>query len=159
MSYIVATSSLWRRSFLQGSLAGLFEWTNQRERWRRPGLHAPHLQAAHVHPSSPQTDMLTDETPAAALTIRELQLCGGRHSFQICALKTAGRGETQQKRRGRGSDTVIFFIRTNKMITTRGTKQKMDLKGNRLYKIADNETIIDKFSYIFVSRYKYGILQ
>lgn len=45
------------------------------------------------------------------------------------------------------------------MITSRGTKQKVDLKGNRLYKIADIETIIDKFSYIFVSMYKYGILQ
>lgn len=34
------------------------------------------------------------------------------------------------------------------MITSRGAKQKVALKGNRLYKIADNETIIDIFIYI-----------
>lgn len=69
------------------------------------------------------------------------------------------RRDTTEGGRGGGSDTVIFFIRTNKMITSRGTKQKADLKGNRLYKNADHETIIETFSYIFVSMYKYGILQ
>lgn len=74
-----------------------------RESWRRPGLHAPHLQAARVRPSSPQADTLTDETPAAALTIGDLQLCGERHSLQICALKSAGGGETTEKKGGWGA--------------------------------------------------------
>lgn len=39
-----------------------------------PGLHTLHLHAPHVYLSSLQTDMLTDETPAAALTTEGLQL-------------------------------------------------------------------------------------
>lgn len=43
-----------------------------------PSLHTLHLHAPLVHPSSLQTDTLTDETPAAALTVEELQLFRGR---------------------------------------------------------------------------------
>lgn len=112
-----------------------------------PGLHRAHLQAARVRPSSRQTDTLTDGTPAAALTSEELQLCGERLSFQICAMKRL-KSLCRQRRHNRkeGRDTVIFFNRTNNMITSRG-EEKLNLKENRLYTIADNVTITDRFSY------------
>lgn len=145
MTYIAATSSLWRRSVLQAFPSSL--------------LCTDRSQASTNRICRQLTSIHHLSRPTRWRTERQLRLSQSKSfnyaesdiHFKPACWKgwslCAARGDN---RRGKKAGRQLFSLIAPIIWLHQGkkTKQKLNLKGKRLYTIADNVTIIDKFSYI-----------